>query len=378
MLNFLKSLARKYLRKRRGAKICDMLTYADMSPVSNERTGSLNKVAFVLPAFRMSEFGGGTTSVFRLADGLGGHGFDVCVTLENDEFYENMRSSVHKLFPGLRAKAITNAEFRKTTFDCVIATSWETAYYVKSFPGYKMYFVQDYEPYFNERGDLSYLAEKTYGFGYHMVSLGGWNRKKIAEVYPDARIDHIGFPFDGSNYKPVKRQRITDKKTVKAAVYLRNTPRRLPFVTEWLCRRLTELFAADGKTLEVNFFGDDMKMKTSVGKNLGPLGWKDLAVLYEESDFGIVFSYTNISLVPYEMMATGLPLVELKEGTFTEFMPERSAVLFDGDCEKTYAELLLRLTDADLCEKIDAENRALLAARTWDETVRGFAEILKG
>lgn len=47
-----------------------------------------------------------------------------------------------------------------------------------------------------------------------------------------------------------------------------------------------------------------------------------------------MFSYTNISLVPYEMMATGLPLVELKEGTFTEFMPERSAVLLTATAKR--------------------------------------------
>ena len=39
---------------------------------------------------------------------------------------------------------------------------------------------------------------------------------------------------------------------------------------------------------------------------------KDLADLYRESTIGMVFSTTNPSLVPYEMMACGLPVIDLK------------------------------------------------------------------
>ena len=38
---------------------------------------------------------------------------------------------------------------------------------------------------------------------------------------------------------------------------------------------------------------------------------RDLADLYRSSRAGIVFSTTNPSLVPYEMMACGLPVVDL-------------------------------------------------------------------
>ena len=38
---------------------------------------------------------------------------------------------------------------------------------------------------------------------------------------------------------------------------------------------------------------------------------KDLANLYRNADLGICFSTTNPSLVPYEMMACGLPVVDL-------------------------------------------------------------------
>jgi glycosyltransferase involved in cell wall biosynthesis len=40
-------------------------------------------------------------------------------------------------------------------------------------------------------------------------------------------------------------------------------------------------------------------------------GIQDLANLYASSDVGVAFSTTNPSLVPYEMMACGLPVVDL-------------------------------------------------------------------
>ncbi len=57
------------------------------------------------------------------------------------------------------------------------------------------------------------------------------------------------------------------------------------------------------------------------GNNLGKLNKEEMKSLYEKSDFGIVASMTNISLVPYEMLAMGLPIVEFKDGSFPFFFP---------------------------------------------------------
>lgn len=44
-------------------------------------------------------------------------------------------------------------------YDVCIATSWQTAYYAQKISGYKVYFVQDYEPEFYETNDFSVLAK---------------------------------------------------------------------------------------------------------------------------------------------------------------------------------------------------------------------------
>jgi glycosyltransferase involved in cell wall biosynthesis len=51
------------------------------------------------------------------------------------------------------------------------------------------------------------------------------------------------------------------------------------------------------------------------------LSKKQLLSLYRKADFGMVASMSNVSLVPYEMLATGLPLIEFEDGTFPYFLP---------------------------------------------------------
>ena len=40
----------------------------------------------------------------------------------------------------------------------------------------------------------------------------------------------------------------------------------------------------------------------------------------------MVASLTNISLVPYEMIAAGLPVIEFKDGTFEYFFSKETAI----------------------------------------------------
>ena len=85
--------------------------------------------------------------------------------------------------------------------DVVIATSWESVYYSRKISGYKMYFIQDYEPYFNLYGESYIMAQKSYEVGYHMVSLGKWNKHMIEkECNPNSQLDYITFPYEGKEY----------------------------------------------------------------------------------------------------------------------------------------------------------------------------------
>ena len=64
-----------------------------------------------------------------------------------------------------------------------------------------MYFIQDYEPYFNLYGESYIMAQKSYEVGYHMVSLGKWNKHMIEkECVVNSELDFITFPYEGKEY----------------------------------------------------------------------------------------------------------------------------------------------------------------------------------
>ena len=57
--------------------------------------------------------------------------------------------------------SILGDDITKVKSDVVIATSWESVYYSRKISGYKMYFIQDYEPYFNLYGESYIMAQKV-------------------------------------------------------------------------------------------------------------------------------------------------------------------------------------------------------------------------
>ena len=75
----------------------------------------------------------------------------------------------------------------------------------------------------------------------------------------------------------------------------------------------------------------------------------DLAALYRTSTLGIVFSTTNPSLVPYEMMACGLPVVDMKlehsESNYGDSI--ENAFLFSSIPEKMAEEIILVINDEE-------------------------------
>ena len=83
------------------------------------------------------------------------------------------------------------------------------------------------------------------------------------------------------------------------------------------------MFLKDGINVEILYFGEAKKFQSSIWQNLGMLNKFQLWKLYEKADFGVVASMSNISLVPYEMLSSGLPVIEAQDGTFPYFLRNR-------------------------------------------------------
>lgn len=114
---------------------------------------------------------------------------------------------------------------------------------------------------------------------------------------------------DNSHYTAVGKTAI-EKRKLRIAFYYRPCS---PWRAVNLGLTALKILHEQGVEFEAHLFGED-----SLPPNLsfphiyhGVLSPENLGNLYRASDIGVVFSATNYSLIPLEMMASGLPVVEL-------------------------------------------------------------------
>jgi glycosyltransferase involved in cell wall biosynthesis len=84
-----------------------------------------------------------------------------------------------------------------------------------------------------------------------------------------------------------------------------------------------ELLAARVGELQVDLFGNPKRFRPQrfPCTDRGVLTPVQLAELYRRATLGMVFSTTNHSLIPLEMMACGLPVVDLDSENVTSVLP---------------------------------------------------------
>ena len=116
---------------------------------------------------------------------------------------------------------------------------------------------------------------------------------------------HFDFPVDRKIYTPAPAM------NREGILFFakQDTPRRLFEVG----KRLIEEISKSQPGTKVEFFGSANSIDVGpLGKNVGLLPTlDDLAGKYRSARVGIAFSPTNPSLVPYEMMACGLPIIDI-------------------------------------------------------------------
>lgn len=359
-------------------EILDSINFEKLD--ENKKPHSLDNILLLLPSIYPNL--GGVTSALRIADFLAKNKIRVTIGLCSDMKIDIASNNVTLCMPSLKAEVKYVKDCKDEQYDVIIATSWNTAYYANNLNGYKVYFVQDYEPYFRPVDDFSLIAKKTYTLGYHIISLGRWNLNQINKNInsKQCKMDSIDFPynqneycFDGRDYQKYKY-----KKSINIACYIRFIGRRLPYISEYLLGKLKEELKSYDINCNILYFGIDKRNKFTNGKNLGKLNRKELFELYQKCDFGMVASMSNISLVPYEMLATGLPLIEYKDGSFSDFMGTDTAILTDLNYKKLTNDIVECIKNPDKLEVMHKNVTQELGSLSWEKTCEQFYNILLG
>lgn len=363
-----------------------LMEHYDVEVITNKAPSEIRSVLFLLT--RMVRYAGGQTSILRIGTQLAEQGLQVGYGVYKSQSKEEMNVCASANLAGYQGELFTRQDIVRMVKnpeeqpDVVIASSWDTVHYVKKFKSYRMYFVQDFEPYFYPFGDKFLMAKKTYEQGLHMVSLGGWNKKEIEKhCQPVSPIDCVEFPCERSEYPHMERDytAYAEKKKIIIAVYLKYYGKRLPSTIQYMLGKVKDAFAQrDGIELDIRYFGEAKSFLPKNGVNVGMLNKEELKKLYAEADFGMVASLSNISLIPYEMLASGLPLIEFEDGTFSEFFPENCALLTSLSWKDLYLQMRDCLEEPVRLQLRDINATEYLETLSWEKTGRQFFEILSG
>lgn len=366
--------------KHESEIVNSVLEYENFEVEQNAKPQKTSNIGIIVGS--IVRYSGGHTSILRLGTGLSKNGKTVTYISFKNQSLEKMQEAAKGNLPSVEGKFAKLQDVSLETYDIIIATSWQSVYYARRFEAYKMYFVQDYEPYFFKLNERYLLAKKTYELGLHIVSLGKWNIeqiKRLGSVNVKYKTDYIDFPYEPSEYICYERNydKYIGKKDISIAVYSKEDGKRIPNMLQIILKKATKELQSMGISLEIYFFGFDKKTKIQIGKNLGKLNRKEMIELYKKVDFGMVASMTNISLVPYEMLATGLPIIEFIEGSFTSFFPSGAATLVDFNYKMLCDELVKCITVNNIVKNQIQLAQKYLETLSWEHSCRQFIDILE-
>lgn len=267
-------------------------------------------IAFVVP--NPIKGGGGHRNIFRAVRYLSDFGHKITVYIFHPSCDADcMKKQVSEWFYPMKCVTFVCNENELGYHDAGIATSWETVYVFRNQEDHFrniFYFVQDFEPYFSALSSGYYLAENTYKLGYAHICSGPWIDKILRERY-QAESRYFQFPLDTTIYNTRHKR---NKKNSNIVFFAKpEMPRR--------CFELgveaLRIFKENNPETEIIMFGSTVLSKDLVPFEATILNYvstlRELAEIYTNADLGIVFSPTNPSLVPYEMMSCGCPVIDL-------------------------------------------------------------------
>jgi len=272
-------------------------------------------------------------------------------------------------YPSIQADLHYNATTMEPC-DAAFATSWHTAYPLRRFvdAAKRFYYVQDFEPYFEAAGTYSNLAANTYRFGFHGLTLGTWLADKLSGEY-DMKCDAFDFGVDGEQYmlrNPQPRR--------KVMFYARPTSARRGFELGVLA---LEHFHGLHPECEIEMVGGDIdryELPFPCNRN-GVLTVDQLCELYNQCAAGLVVSFTNMSLLPLEMLACGCTPVT-NDSPNTRFVEYAEKLRFAQATPIALAEALAAAAEAS-SEPAPIQDAASYAKRfTWEDSNSSVEQVL--
>ena len=333
-------------------------------------------LAIVIPAFRRGS--GGHATIYNLLTRLEERGHTVSTWLHDPEgrqvsewpavvrekLREFFRPPSGPLFKGF-------GDWHGA--DVVIATGWETVHPVLRLDHCRAraYLVQDHEPDFFGASAQRLWAQETYDHDLFAIAASPW----LADLVTRASgrpTRHFDLAVDHDVYRPRPLPRRTDTVVFYArdATWRRAVPLGILALAELHRRR---------PDLRFVLFGDELPGPAPFAyEHLGIVSPQELSWIYAEATVGLSLSLTNLSLIPLEMLACGLPVVELAGRALDGAGGDGPPVELAEADPVALADALMRLLDdPGLRARRAAAGIAFVAPRTWERAADQVESALR-
>ena len=338
---------------------------------NGQNHGNKGKIAWVVPG-PITEGSGGHNTIFRHADYLIKNGYtcDLYVKNEAEKSPKEIYNDICKWYGEIKADVSSDVEHLEKKYELAIATGWDTAEIVKKISSKeKLYFIQDYEPWFYGMGDKYLDAEKSYKYGFRNASIGKWLPIKLRNKFG---IDVSPFSF-GARLDIYHRDESIKKENAICFIYQPAKARRC---ADWGIEALKIVHKLKPEVKIYLYGSPKMVINKENVQHLGIIKTEECNKLYNKCKVGLCLSSSNPSRIPFEMMAAGLPVVDLYlENNLYDF-PEEGCLLAEPNPKAIAAAILRILDDAELRKKLSEGGENYMKEYSQDRELQEFKNII--
>jgi glycosyltransferase involved in cell wall biosynthesis len=311
-------------------------------------------------------WGGGHYTLFRFANHFAKKGTRQIIYTYNPPHRsaEELMVELDGAIPGCQLEVITNPKLLPRC-DVALATTWQSAYYVQAFPfaKSKFYFMQDFESQFYAHGTASMQANNSYCFGFPGITGGTWNRAMYESF--GGKAEHYIFSTDRNIFFPAAEDGKVRDKVSRIFFYGRpSTERRCFELGVVSLQKIANKFP----DIEIVIAGLDMDNHLPFKATLlGNLNLAKTGELYRSCDIGIAFSGTNLSYLPVELMACGVPVIS-NRGPHVEWFCEHmvNSVLADPVPTAVLDAVEMLVNSRETRQSLVNRGLAETGKRTWE------------
>ena len=322
--------------------------YIDKLPLHHlnqfDKVKVTKKIAFILPD--LLEGSGGHRTIIENANFLAEKGYQVDLYFNEDYIStsDSMFKKIEKLFDRCLCQVYIGTRLR-TEYDMVFATyNVITPEVVNTAKGaHKMYFVQDFEPWFNAMSDGYISAENTYKLGFRCITIGNWLSHKLSQEF---KVKSSSFPFCAnlSIYHPLN----IEKEDAVCFVFQPDKSRRCVDLGLKALRIVKNL----RPNIKIYLYGSKQYHYVDFDhENLKIISLDKCNELYNKCRVGLCISSSNPSRIPFEMMAAGCAVVDVYRENNLYDMPSGGVTLADSTPESIANEIINLLDNPKIAEK---------------------------